>query len=190
MLAVFDQDGNVVSVDPVGLGFANALSDLACSLNGIEDGHLVVVADQEVVEAVPVVAGGLHGNRDLPRPADLLQPIENALIALGIVVERLRADDKAAFAVDDAGYVPVLADVDPAEAGLLSRCRRYNHGQSFPSLIGCPCACSARNLIRDTKRSRRVGTFNQLIRGRLNKARAQRSFPRGRTSRGHTLPLP
>ena len=65
MLAVLEQDGDVVGVDPVGLGLADALGDLLGGLDGIEDGHVVAVADQEVVQAVPVVAGGLHGDGHL-----------------------------------------------------------------------------------------------------------------------------
>ena len=35
------------------------------------------------------MAGGLHGDRHLGRSADFLEPVENPLIALGVVRERL-----------------------------------------------------------------------------------------------------
>jgi len=123
MLTVLEQDGDVVGVDPVGLTLADALGDLPSGLQGVQDGHIIAVIDEEVAEAVPVVAGGFHGDGHLGRPAHLFQSIEDALITLGIVGERLRADNPVAVAIDDAGHVLVLAHVDAAESGLLSwRC--------------------------------------------------------------------
>ena len=58
--------------------FHGHTTDFTEQLTSMEVEHGKVeraVAGQEVVQAVPVVSGGLHGDRHLGRSADLLEPV-------------------------------------------------------------------------------------------------------------------
>jgi hypothetical protein len=119
------------------------------------------------------MAGGLHADQDLGAPAGVLEAFEEGPVAFRVVVERLGSDDERIVAVDDAGNMLAFGDVDAAEMGVSLGC--HGRGLLF-RLIGGPGACSVRNLIRDPERlPTYVGISNQLIRGSLRKARAQRS---------------
>ena len=65
LFAVLEQRGDVAGVDLVGLALANTLLGLLRRLDRIEHRDRIALADQAVVQAVPVVPGGLHGNADL-----------------------------------------------------------------------------------------------------------------------------
>ena len=76
---------------------------------------MVVLPDQEVVEAVPIMTGGLHGYGNLPGSTGLVESGEDLLKAFGVVVERLRSSHEGAVSVEDAGHVLSLGHVDAAE---------------------------------------------------------------------------
>ena len=87
MLAVFDQGGDVTGVDLVGLALSDALLGLLGGLDGIEHRHVIGVIDQEVSQAVPVVAGRFHADENPSGAAGIFEACQDALVAVGIVVK-------------------------------------------------------------------------------------------------------